>query len=216
MEPEKQTKNRGAEAFDIGTVAVDGPDRSAPPQTPPPLPRAKHLGSTALLEPGEVLQNTVRRHVIGIIGIYLESLAALIALAALIFILVPSFSDHISHQDYGMIGATAVFVCGFLAVILIISTKVYRGCKLLITDRNLVLITQRSLFNRKISRLSMSNVEDVNVEQRGILPNILNYGILTIQTAGEVDNFVFSFCPDPNEYAQKILAARERYVKHQN
>jgi len=99
--------------------------------------------------------------------------------------------------------------------LLLISTKVYRGCRLLITDRNLVMITQRSLFNRKISRLSMSNVEDVNVEQRGVLPSILNYGILTIQTAGEIDNFIFKFCPQPNDYAQKILEARERYVKHQ-
>jgi len=211
----KSSKNRGTEAFDIGSVAVDSPGQQAlPPQAPPPL-RVKPLGSVALLEPGEILVNTVRRHVIGIIGIYLESLAALIALAALLLVLVPSFSDHISHQDYGVIGALAIFVCAFLGILLLISTKVYRGCRLLITDRNLVMITQRSLFNRKISRLSMSNVEDVNVEQRGVLPSILNYGILTIQTAGEIDNFIFKFCPQPNDYAQKILEARERYVKHQ-
>lgn len=204
----------------MGAMAVDSSAAAAatdtPPATPPPLTHAKPLGSIALLEPGEILEDSVKRHFIGIVGIYLESLAALIALAALVFVLVPSFSNHISHQDYGIVGAVAVFVCAFLAIMLAVLTKVYRGCKLLITDKNLVLVTQRSLFNRKISRLSMSNVEDVNVEQRGILPSILNYGTLTIQTAGEIDNFIFTYCPAPNDYAQKVLAARERFVKHQD
>jgi uncharacterized membrane protein YdbT with pleckstrin-like domain len=77
-----------------------------------------------------------------------------------------------------------------------------------------VQIIQRSLFNKKVSRLSMSNVEDVNAEQKGIIASMLGYGTLTVQTAGEEDNFVFSFCPNPNFYAEKILEARQAYVQH--
>jgi uncharacterized membrane protein YdbT with pleckstrin-like domain len=77
----------------------------------------------------------------------------------------------------------------------------------------LVQIIQKSLFIRKISRLSFSNVEDVTAEQRGILASIFNYGTLLIQTAGTEDNFEFKYCPTPNKYADEIIEARQRYAR---
>lgn len=59
----------------------------------------------------------------------------------------------------------------------------------------------------------MSNVEDVNVEQRGIAAHLFNYGTLTVQTAGEEDNFVFSQCPNANIHAEQILEARQAYAR---
>jgi uncharacterized membrane protein YdbT with pleckstrin-like domain len=87
---------------------------------------------------------------------------------------------------------------------------------LLVTDMNLVQILQKGLFVRKVSRLSMSNVEDVTAEQKGILPTIFNYGTLTVQTAGEMENFVFPYCPNPNKYADRILDARQAFVDKEN
>jgi uncharacterized membrane protein YdbT with pleckstrin-like domain len=72
---------------------------------------------------------------------------------------------------------------------------------------------QKTLFNRKVSRLSMSNVEDVNEEQRGIIASIFNYGTLTVQTAGTEDNFIFTMCPNPAQLADKIIEARQAYAK---
>ena len=72
---------------------------------------------------------------------------------------------------------------------------------------------QKTLFNRKVSRLSMSNVEDVNEEQRGIISSLFNYGTLTVQTAGTEDNFVFTLCPDPTKLADKIIEARQAYAR---
>jgi hypothetical protein len=100
-----------------------------------------------------------------------------------------------------------------LALILFTVTYIYRQSKLLVTDRSLVQIMQKTLFIRKVSRLSMSNVEDVSEEQRGILPSIFNYGTLTVQTAGTMENFVFTLCPNPTALADRIIEAREAYAK---
>jgi hypothetical protein len=59
----------------------------------------------------------------------------------------------------------------------------------------------------------MSNVEDVNEEQRGVLASIFNYGTLTVETAGARENFVFTLCPNPAGLADRIIEARQAYAK---
>jgi membrane protein YdbS with pleckstrin-like domain len=154
----------------------------------------------------------VHRHFIGIVFIYAEAFAAVLALLALGFLVFPSiFSDLTSDSSMLLLGA-AVFAVALMFFILFIATYIYRQCILLVTDQNLIQVIQRGLFIRKVSRLSMSNVEDVSAEQKGFLPTIFNYGILTVQTAGERENFVFPYCPNPNFYADRILDARQAYA----
>jgi uncharacterized membrane protein YdbT with pleckstrin-like domain len=112
--------------------------------------------------------------------------------------------------------ASAPEPIALLFFVLFIATYIYRQSMLLVTDMNLVQILQKGLFVRKVSRLSMSNVEDVTAEQKGILPTIFNYGTLTVQTAGEMENFVFPYCPNPNKYADRILDARQAFVDKEN
>jgi guanylate kinase len=59
----------------------------------------------------------------------------------------------------------------------------------------------------------MSNVEDVSEEQRGILASIFSYGTLTVQTAGEMENFIFTLCPNPAALADRIIEARQAYAQ---
>ena len=165
-----------------------------------------------LLEPGERLVTVIRRHPIGIIGIYIEMLVGIVGVITLVLLAIFVFFASLSGGTKGLIAAAAIFVVAFLVVILLISTYVYRQCRLIVSDQSVVQVLQKALFNRKISRLSMSNVEDVNAEQNGILAMMFNYGKLTIQTAGEVGNFIFNFCPKPNDYANRILEARQRYA----
>ena len=84
---------------------------------------------------------------------------------------------------------------------------------MIVTDRSLIQVLQKGLFNRKVSRLSMANVEDVSAEKKGIFAMIFNFGTLNIQTAGEIDNFIFPLCPDPDEYAGLVLDARQAYAQ---
>jgi uncharacterized membrane protein YdbT with pleckstrin-like domain len=189
-----------------------------PPSNPqgntgaPDDPALQNVPELALLNKDEHLVTIVHRSIIGIIFIYLEALAAVVALLAVFFLAFPDIFSGLSSQENMIVAAGAVFALALLFFILFIATYIYRQSELLVTDKNLVQIMQKGLFVRKVSRLSISNVEDVSAEQKGFLPTFFNYGTLVVQTAGEMENFVFPYCPNPNKYADRILDARQAYA----
>jgi hypothetical protein len=188
-------------------------EQAQPPAAPPPLQGASRQAHEDMLEPGECVLTVVHRSVIGLVGIYLVTVLAIGAITALVISLSPgtfqTSDENISGSLMAMMTLSAVLV----VLILFVATYVYRQSRLLVTDRSLVQIVQKTLFIRRVSRLSMSNVEDVNEEQRGVLASIFNYGTLTVQTAGTEDNFVFTLCPNPARLADKIIEARQAFAK---
>jgi uncharacterized membrane protein YdbT with pleckstrin-like domain len=165
-----------------------------------------------MLEPGEHILTVVHRSIIALIGVYLEIIAGVAALVALILVLSPNTFRDISNGSSNSLLAIAVLFIALVIIILALVTYIYLQNKLLITDRSLIQITQRGPFAHKASRLSMSNVEDVSANQRGLLATIFGYGTLLVQTAGTLDNFEFTYCPNPNTHAHQILESREAYA----
>jgi hypothetical protein len=165
-----------------------------------------------MVESNEHVLVVVHKHWAGVAVMYLLTTLVLLALVIIGIYVLPDM--NLSSDTSGLITLGSIATLVIFAAIVATIVSIYYQSKLTLTDKSLVQIIQRSLFNRKISRLSMSNVEDVNVEQKGVIASIFNYGTLTVQTAGEEDNFVFSFCPNPNIYAERILEARQVYAEH--
>ena len=188
--------------------------KAAPPPAPPPLAGVSKSSDDDMLEPGECILTVVRRSIVGLLGIYLVATAAVLAILALVVALSPDTFDTSSVNISPALSAIIVVGAVLLVLILFTATHVYRQSRLLVTDKSLVQVMQKTLFNRKVSRLSMSNVEDVSEEQRGFIASFFNYGTLTVQTAGTEDNFVFSLCPDPAKLADRIIEARQAYAKN--
>lgn len=184
-----------------------------PPAAPPPLAGVSERREEDMLEPGENVLTVVHRSVIGLLGIYLVAVLAIAAIVALVITMSPDTFDTSNATISGPMSAIIVLSAILLVAILFTATYIYRQSRLLVTDRSLVQIMQKTLFIRKVSRLSMSNVEDVNEEQRGLLATVFNYGTLTVQTAGTEDNFIFTLCPNPTKLADRIIEARQAYAK---
>lgn len=190
----------------------------SPPSQPPPLVPAnfsKHMpkSDSDMLEPNEQIIAVVHRHIIGVVGLYLGVIGALIAILLFVATVTPNIFGNLSNQSYRLLLGGIVLAVAILIFFLFVSTYVYRQSRLIITDRSLVQMIQKSLFIKKISRLNFANVEDVSAEQRGILSTIFGYGTLRIQTAGASENFIFNFCPNPNKYADIIIEARQLYAE---
>ena len=166
-----------------------------------------------MLEEGESILKVVHRSFIGLISIYLVVIAAITAMFVLLVTISPNAFDTSSTSISPQLMAIIVLGSVLLVLVLFTVTYIYRQSKLLVTDRSLVQIMQKSLFNKKVSRLSMSNVEDVSEEQRGILASIFNYGTLMVQTAGTLENFIFTMCPNPSGLADRIIEARQDYAR---
>jgi len=163
----------------------------------------------------ETLVADVRRHPFGLFLIYLQIFVALGLSLILIFAFLPSVIESLNLNSAAANSVAALFglitiVFGLIFVVLV--TRIYKGNQLIVSDKNVTQVLQVGLFDRKVSELSMANVEDVTAQQKGIFPTLLNYGTLKIETAGEQNNFIFVYCPNPNAYAKAILDARLAFI----
>ena len=85
----------------------------------------------------------------------------------------------------------------------------------IVTDEHIVDIDQMGIFSRKISELTLDDIQDVSATKQGIVQSFLNFGDICIQTAGERPNFNFEKVPDPHELARKIMEIRSKYGKEE-
>lgn len=165
----------------------------------------------AVMQPGERVVCEIRRHPFGLLGTYL-AVAVIIAVALAAAILVPTLLPDISAQTKlgAVLGAlVAACVAGLYAWVVV---YIYKENRWVVTSDSITEITQVGLFNKQTSQLSLANLEDVTVDQAGLIPSLLGFGTLHVETAGEHSKFLFPFCPDPNGTARKIIAAHEQYI----
>ncbi|MDB5170287.1 MAG: hypothetical protein JWN82_683 [Candidatus Saccharibacteria bacterium] len=159
----------------------------------------------------EVIIFEVKRHPIGLVFMYL-SFGFMLVLIGVIAIMAP---DLLSNYDTKLVRQISLitFLVSFVfaAIFTFIGQIVYNGNRWILTNDSLTQVSQRSLFDRQNSQLSLANLEDVTAHQDGILAHMFNFGVLKAETAGERSKFSMLYCPNPNAYAQKILMAREEF-----
>lgn len=204
-EAQQTPEQEGPQQSDIAAKAAERRGRLIDP-----------TGKIESLANHETLIADIRRHPFGLFLLYAQVFVALALSLGLIVVLLPSLSDfiNVSSATVNAIASVVwllVIVLGLLFTVL--ATRIYRGNQLIVSDKNVTQVLQIGLFDRKVSELSLGNVEDVTAQQRGIFPTIFNYGILRIETAGEQNNFTFTYCPNPNAYAKALLDARMAFIE---
>ncbi|HET9174045.1 MAG TPA: hypothetical protein VFN56_02050 [Candidatus Saccharimonadales bacterium] len=191
------------------------PPQPAQPVTPPSQPAEPELqvnNPLSSMQPGERNIAEITRHPFGMFVTYISAAVLLLIAAVIAFVVVPMAAPNDSRTQlltYATLGfmVFALLVIGFVFV----ANKVYWGNRWILTSDSLTQVLQLSLFDKQSSQLSLGNLEDVTAAQDGIIPHMLNFGVLRVETAGERSKFVFNYCPNPNYYAQQILQAREAF-----
>lgn len=79
----------------------------------------------------------------------------------------------------------------------------------IITNERIVNIEQKGLFIRHISELNFSRVQDVTATVEGLIPSILNYGDVLVQTAGEEKRFIFRQVGNPYQIKDVVMSLSE-------
>ena len=169
-----------------------------------------------VMQPGERVVCELKRHPIGIIQMYVGAFFAVTLAAIFIDLFLPMVSDQYGTTA-SQLAPFVWLVGGVLLVTLVltlfVSTYIYWQNQWVITTDSITQISQNGLFRRQVSQLSLENLEDVTVEQVGILPHLFNYGNLKVETAGERSKFVFPFCANPNQCAREILDTHEKFLE---
>ncbi|MDD3145216.1 MAG: PH domain-containing protein [Candidatus Gracilibacteria bacterium] len=153
------------------------------------------------LRPGEKVVMLVKRHwiVYIILGIYL-------LLTIIITVTV-----------YSLLGVNSITHLANIIIWLIFSLFLYIEWlnheldMYVVTNNRVIGIEQIAFLNRAVSECNLGQVQEVNSKTSGLFANILNYGTLSIQTAGNKTTLQMYFCPDSIQAARKILNVVDDY-----
>lgn len=74
----------------------------------------------------------------------------------------------------------------------------------IVTDRRIIDSTQHGFFNRIISELHISRIQDMTVSTQGVIQTFLKFGDLQIQSAGSEEKFKFIQIPNPGKVKDEI------------
>jgi uncharacterized membrane protein YdbT with pleckstrin-like domain len=173
----------------------------------------KNLHPMVVMQPGERVICELKRHPIGILTMYFGAFIAVAVLTALLYVMMPSLKDAYGDEATTMVALGGGILLIGLVLMLFISTIIYWQNQWVVTTDSITQITQNGLFGRHVSQLSMENLEDVTVNQDGILPHMFNYGTLKVESAGERSKFQFPYCPNPNQCAREILDTHEKFLE---
>ncbi len=163
------------------------------------------------LNPGETITRVIHRDFISLLPS--TGFALLLAVVAL------GFAYDYNRHPYDLtfssgIVITIIILCLFLSVVVFfIGVFVFSHNVLIFTNEHLIQVEQNGLFDRSISQVAFSRVQDVTGTRTGVFATILNYGDVTIQSAGEEENFIFHYAPNPEGVAADVLQTHEDCMK---
>ncbi len=150
-------------------------------------------------EAGEVVFIYTRRYWVAFLPVFLFTLLVTILGLVMIFFLANGGVD----RNIVLLSGSS-FILLMLLLMLFEFFDFYFDLHI-VSDRRVIDIDQRRLFNRQVAKLLLEDVQDVETSVKGILPTFFHYGDVTIQTAGAKPNFVFNQIQHPREIATIIL-----------
>ncbi len=181
--------------------------------------RLSHIGKRYFklieFDENEELLLEIRKHPFGLFVIVLTS--ALIASTVLIGTFVIAASSFLNEINLDA-SRRYIALLGFILAALIfvitgIFAQLYRSNVVYITNEKIAQILFITIFHRKVSQLNIGDVQDVTVSQQGIFARLFNFGTLVIETAGEQQNYTFTYVPEPDQTARVIITAHEANLK---
>lgn len=179
----------------------------------------KQLFEKIEFDSDEKLIYEVRKHSFGLLVIYLTGFFIATALfVGLVFGSLFINSDPLEMgTDAASIRLLMIVVGSILSLLAIVMTLIagylFQSNVVIVTSDKLAQFLYTTIFDRKISQLSIGDVQDVTVSQKGIFARLFNYGTLVVETAGEQQNYTFTYTPYPYEASKAIVGAHEENLK---
>jgi hypothetical protein len=164
-------------------------------------------------EPEERVYLVIREH-----WLYFLSRLSIWIIIAIALVLVDHYAQAyvpiVSHAPYvSYIDLVKTMLLLFITLGVFITWTLYYLNTKIVTDQRVVEISHQNIFSHTISELSLSKIEDVTSETKGLLGNIFGFGNVYIQTAGREERFVFKSVPQPDKLERLILNLYDQKMK---
>lgn len=163
------------------------------------------------LRPQEEVVSIVRRHWFVLVGPSI----GLFLLGLLLFGVITALVATNIITNEANPGALLLFFLGLLALLLwavffAFFTNYYLDTWIITTERILD-IEQRAFFVRDVSEFRLDRIQDLTIEIQGLIPTMLDFGTIKVETAGETASFTMKTIPRPVQI-QKIISEQMNKV----
>ena len=138
------------------------------------------------------------------------TLLFILALAPALFSSAISHFVPVSFSALGMVSAGTFFYALWLLCLWIYFFVHWTNYYLdvwFITEKRIISIDQVSIFHRKISNLGLDKIQDVSIEQKGLIQSTMKFGDILVKTAAEGDfGFYLKDAEDPDRVREIIFS----------
>lgn len=204
-----------------------GPDLPPPPKPPPPpalrtgfSKRARQMfGTIQILPPTRLVKDNQiiwREHWL---VLYKQTIVPVIGLLVLIPLsLYMVFGDFMGVRVPLALALILAAVGGpVLLVWLFYGYRDWENDIYVLTPDQLIDSERKPFWlEEKVKVLGLGQIQNVRFERSNLLQNILNFGTVVVQTAGQDTGLVFLNIPNPREVEERILEALEKYKQRQS
>ncbi len=91
--------------------------------------------------------------------------------------------------------------------LLFYSIMLYALNTVIITNKRIVENQQTGFFRHRVDELELHRIQDISIKVYGIIPELIGFGDLKIQTAGTRNEFIFTQLPNPKKIKSAIRRA---------
>jgi hypothetical protein len=159
------------------------------------------------LSNGEFVISDVKRHPIGLVGVWTFTLLAIAAIIGFVAVLT---SGDSTIQPM-VVGLAAFLVSALVLIGAYIATFVYNANTFHLTNESVVQNIQSSLFANHEQTVSLGNIEDASYEKHGIIQTMFDYGTIRLSTQGDETTYRFTFASQPAKQIAKLNNAVEAF-----
>ena len=152
----------------------------------------------------EEIRLVVRKHWFVMLSYGIAGLAMLI-LGTGAYLYLPAVAPFIEISIDNSLLAFAYFLYLMILVGLLFYAWIdYYLDTWIITDTRVIDIEQNGFFSREVSEIPLSRVQDVTIDVHGLIPTLLKFGTIRLQTAGERE-FTMHHIPRLQEVKDEVL-----------
>lgn len=160
------------------------------------------------LDDDEHVVLSMKRSFLGLIGLWLGSAVCIIFM--IIFAVMMLSDNSLANPILKALGGAGLIWGIFIIVVILviimtmISTYVYVGNKMYITNHRAIQEIRTSLFNTSMNVIELQRVEDVSFHKKGIIGSIFNIGTLRMSTVGDETTYTFQMLDTPTDEVETI------------
>lgn len=162
---------------------------------------SKHRFPSVVIDDDEYVVVSVKRHPLGMLGIILTGMISFILVAS-VWITVCFMPNNLNITQAAKnslsLGAVAILV--LITVFSYIGLMIYRRNQLIITNERIIQKISMGLFDQRRQTISLEAIEDISYHQKGLMPNLFQYGTIRLSTVGDESTYTLTWVPEPHKY----------------